>query len=80
MITSPFISAESGGAIQKWPDLRRRYGEEISGESYIMRHLFPIAHKKRADDDIDNDNDNNNNIINNNNDDVDDDITKAIPL
>lgn len=45
-----FITAEAYFAIQKWLDFRRRYGENITGESYVMRHLFRVAHLKRADD------------------------------
>jgi integrase len=47
-----FISPEAWHAIQKWLEFRKRYGEQIRGESYIMRHLFPVAHKKRADDSV----------------------------
>ena len=45
-----FITPEAYFAIQKWLDLRRRYGENITGESYVMRKLFRISHVKRADD------------------------------
>jgi integrase len=45
-----FITPEAYFAIQEWLDLRRRYGEEITSESYIMRKLFRVSHIKRADD------------------------------
>lgn len=45
-----FITPEAYFAIQKWLDLRRRYGEQIIGESYVMRKLFRVSHVKRADD------------------------------
>jgi integrase len=45
-----FVTPEAFFAIQKWLDLRRRYGEQITGESYVMRKLFRVSHVKRADD------------------------------
>jgi integrase len=41
-----FVTPESWFAIQKWVEFRKRYGEQITGESWVMRRLFPIAHKK----------------------------------
>jgi hypothetical protein len=41
-----FITAEAWFAIQKWVEFRKRYGENITGDSWVMRRLFPISPKK----------------------------------
>jgi hypothetical protein len=40
----------SGVTIKVDENLRRRYGEQITGKSYVMRKLFRVSHVKRADD------------------------------
>jgi len=38
-----FITPEAWFAIQKWVEFRKRYGENITGESWVMRRLFPVS-------------------------------------
>ncbi len=42
-----FISAEAYHALKEWMDLRASYGENITGESCLMRDLWPMTNVRK---------------------------------
>jgi hypothetical protein len=41
-----FITPEAYHALKRWTDFRARYGEQITGESWLMRDIWPTADVK----------------------------------
>jgi hypothetical protein len=44
-----FITSEAYDALEEWMNLRKAYGEEISGESWVMRDIWQIANLEYSD-------------------------------
>jgi hypothetical protein len=44
-----FISPEAFQALEQWMDLRKRHGENITGESWLLRYIWETGNKRYGD-------------------------------